>query len=479
MIRRLRDQNGIALIFALGVLIVISITTIALLSYSSSGVRTIRYDDARQKAAAAAEGGLNEAASVINHCAANPMSCDVRDPSALPAGSDTFDGSSTSWTGSVNGDTWTFTSTATVKNPSGGADVHKTASTQFRVGVDGQGLAPAWQYTYADAPSCLTLENSTQIAVPFYIAGDLCLKNSANPIADEITVKGHITLRNSSMIGSPSKPITALHTSGCSTSDNGPWTLANCTPANHVYTTTVDSTFANVSKPAADFNYWYAYSKPGPKNNCTSGSVPGGFDNNTTLDHSLGDIQLLGSTAYSCTFTAGPSTIGKIAWTPGSPGNLQVSGVLFFDGNLKFDNTDQAVYSGRATIYTSGKIEFKNSAYLCGAASCNATAWDGDNNMITFVAEGCKTFSAGSCTSYEDDTFVTHDSTKFQGGVWAYNDAKQEQSSLIEGPTIARQIYLKNSAVAQVWPSIDFVSYGAPAPIGSVTLVPISGTFSD
>ncbi len=461
---------------ALGILLVISITTAALLEYSASGTRAVRYGDARQKSATVAEAGLNEAISVLSQAAAT--GADVRDPSALPAGSDTFDGNSASWSGTVNGDTWTISSTSTVKNPSGAAAVHRTVSSQFRIGVDGQGYAPAWQFTYADAPTCMTLSNTAAISVPFYIAGDLCLRNSANPIADEITVKGHISLENSSMIGSPSHPISKLHTTGCG-GKNGPYSLANCTPAYHVYANSVDSTFENVAKPTADFAYWYAYSKPGPKNSCTTGSFPGGFDNNTTLDHSRGPVDLLGATAYSCTVTSGSSVIGKLVWTPGSPGTLDVSGVVFFDGDLVFNNTEQAVYTGRGTIYTSGTITFSNSAFLCGAAGCDAQAWDGDGSMITFVAQGCTTYSAGTCTAYSDDTFVTTDSSKFQGGVWAYNDTRQRNSSLIEGPTISRQLYLDNSAVAQVWPSIDFVSYGAPAPIGSTKLIPVSGTYSD
>ena len=59
------------------------------------------------------------------------------------------------------------------------------------------------------------------------------------------------------------------------------------------------------------------------------------------------------------------------------------------------------------------------------------------------------------------------------------HDVRQQNSSLIEGPTIARQLYIENSAVAQKWPAIDFVSYGAPAPIGSTKLIPVSGSYSD
>jgi Tfp pilus assembly protein PilX len=467
MRRRLADEQGIALVMALGMLIVLSITTVSVLTYTGQNARNLRYTDGTQRAVHVAEGGLNEAFSILAN------SSDPRLPEALPDGSTAFaGGGSASWSGTVNGDTWTVSSTGTVANPSGGTSIQRTISSQIRIGVDGVGMAPAWQFTYTDDTStCMSLSQSAAIAVPFYIRGNLCLSNSANPIAEEITVKGTITLRNTSQIGSASNPITALHTSGCSTSLTGPWTLANCTPANGVYAETVDSTFANVAKPTVDLTYWYNYAKPGPKTNCTSGSFPGGFDNNTTFDRSLSTVELLPSTGYSCTVTSGSSTLGKIIWTPGgnsSPGTLQISGVIFIDGNVDV-SVGQAVYSGRATIYSAGKVTFSNTAFLCGASACNVDTWDGETSMITFVA--------GSST--DSDGFVARNSAKFQGGVYAVNDVRQSQTALIEGPVIARQYYIENSSIAQKWPPIDFVSYGAPAPIGSTKLVPVSGSWSN
>jgi hypothetical protein len=472
MRHRLADERGIALVMAMGVLIVLTISVLAVLTYTSSNTRSVRFGNARQASSGVAEAGLNEAISIISNAA------DVRDPSALPSGGDTFDGgSSASWSGTVSGDTWTVSSTSTVKNPSGAADLHRTVSSQFRVGVDGVGLAPAWQFTYTDdTTTCMTISQSAAIAAPFYIAGDMCLQNSANPTTPELTVKGHITLQNTSKIGSSAVHIAKLHTSGCSTSTSGPWTLANCDAAHGVYADSVDSIFPNVSKPTVDIPYWYAYSKPGPKNNCTSGSIPGGFDTNTTLDHSRSTFTLLPSSSYSCTFTSGSSTLGKLIWTPGSPGTLQVSGVLFFDGNIQI--AGQAVYTGRATIYTSGTVTFSGTDYLCGAANCDSSAWDGDNNMITFVAGSCSAYTNQVCTTTVNDGFSTANSAKFQGGVYAVTDVRQANSALIEGPTISRQLYLLQSSTAQKWPSIDFVSYGAPAPIGSTKLIPITGTWS-
>lgn len=461
-LRGLVDERGIALVMALGTLIVLSIVTVALLSYTSDNVRSVHYDGARQKAASLAEAGLNDAYSILSNAT------DPRNPASLPPGSTTYDGGSASWSGVINGDTWTVTSTSTVKNPSGAADVHRTVTGQLRIGVDGTGWAPAWQYVYADSTTtCTDVKNSATISAPFYVRGDLCLKNSAALTASQITVKGKITLENTSSIGQSGSPIDALHvgSNGCGFKD-GPYSLANCDSAHRVYATTVDSTFANIAKPTVDLPYWYAYAKPGPKQNCTTGSFPGGFDNNSVMDKSRPKVTLLPATAYSCTVTSGSSTLGRISWTPGSPGTLSISGVIFFDGDIEIGG--QGVYTGRGTIYTSGKVTFQNADQLCGAANCDVNAWDGDANMVIFVA-GTTTKGYG---------FTAKNSSKFQGGVYAVADVLQENTSMIEGPVIADEIKFENYTTAQQWPPIDFVADGAPAPIGSTKLIPVSGTWS-
>ena len=456
----LRDERGIALVMALGILLALSITTVALVQYTGSHERDVRFLNARQKSVSIAEAGLNEAFSVLSNAS------DPRNPASLPPGSANYEGGSATWSGVINGDTWTVTATSTVKNPSGAADLHNNLTSQIRIGVDGAGYAPAWQYVYVDdASSCTEVENSASISAPLFVQGGVCLENSTTLTSASITIKGKATLKNSSSIGTSSTPISALHIGGgCSNSDSG-HSIANCNAAHRVWANTVDSTYANIAKPTVDLPYWYLYSKPGPKNNCTSGSFPGGFDNNTTLDHSRSMVTLLSSTGYSCTVTSGASTLGKLIWTPGNPGTLQISGVIFFDGDV--DIAGKGIYTGRGTIYSSGKITFDNDDYLCGAANCDVNAWDGDQNMIVFVAGSSSTPTG----------FSTKNSSKFQGGVYAVNDIEQENSTLIEGPMIARRIEFENSAVAQKWPPIDFIADGAPAPIGATKLIPVSGTY--
>jgi Tfp pilus assembly protein PilX len=478
---RLQQERGIALVMALGTMMTLTIVVAATIEFTSSNSRATHSGEARSRTVQIAEAGMNEALAILS------IANDKRSPTALPSGSATYAGGSASWSGSVNGDIWTITSTSTVKNPTGAADLHHTLTTQARVAVDGVGLAPAWQYVYTDSTTtCMNVSQTAEIALPFYIKGDLCLSNSVKLTATKITVGGKITMTNTSGIGKSDAYITELHTGGgCSRNASGPWSTSNCTAANSVYVTNpVDTTVGSVSKPTVDLSYYYLNSKPGPRNNCTSGSFPGGFDStgSTTMDHSRSTVTLLPSTAYSCTFTSGSSTLGKIIWTPGTPGTLQVSGVIFFDGDIQLNG--QAIYQGRAVIYTSGTVTFQNTDYLCGATDCNVDAWDGDSNMITFVSGACTESpapsSAPGCikpSGFGGDGVVARNSAKFQGGIYAVDDVQQTQSSLLEGPIIARQFYLGNSATAGKWPPIDFIADGAPAPIGSTKIVPLSGTW--
>jgi hypothetical protein len=471
---RVAEERGIALVMALGVMMTLTIVTAATVAYTSSNSRATHSSEARSRAVQLAEAGLNEAISVLS------SATDKFSPSALPNGSATYPGGSVSWSGSVNFDTWTVTATSTVPSPTGAANIHHTVTTQFRIGKGEEGYAPAWQYVYIDSTSgCTELPQSANVNAPFFAQGDVCLTQSATLTSSEITIKGKITLKNTSAIGSSGTHVQKLHTTGgCSNSDSG-HSVANCDSAHRVWVDNKDSVFANISKPTIDLSYSYLTAKPGPQYNCTTGSFPGGFDNDTTMNYSRASVQLLPSTAYSCTVTSGSSTLGKLIWTPGNPGTLQILGVIFFDGDITVSGN--AIYSGRGVIYTSGKVTVGNN-YLCGAANCDPNAWDGDANLCVWVwaaapgpvstAPGCLTTTGGTGFTINGGNAV------FQGGVYAVNDIIQQQDSLIEGPMIARKITYGQGTVAQKWPPIDFVGDGAPAPTGQTKLIPVSGTWS-
>src|SRR6266496_3901461 len=61
----LRQEQGMALVMALGTMAILTAVAATLFSYTSSNSRTASYGDAKQKAYAAAEAGVNSAVAVL------------------------------------------------------------------------------------------------------------------------------------------------------------------------------------------------------------------------------------------------------------------------------------------------------------------------------------------------------------------------------------------------------------------------------
>ena len=452
-----------ALVAALGIMFVLTISAVSVIAYTATNEGSARRSTAEQTAFALAEAGFNEAVAVLAN-SSDPLS-----PSALPPGTATHEGGSVSWSGTLAGDIWAITAVSTVSNPTGAADLHRTVRGQMRVQMDANSMGnEAWNYVFADETSgCTTLRNSVDIGTPFYVRGNLCLENSARVSGSPLNVGGTITTSNSATVGTPSSPLQTVHVrGGCRYGGVGPY-ISPCSVSERVYALSFDSDPGAITKPPVNLARWYAEAKPGPSQNCTSGSFPGGFDNNTLMDRSRAAVDLMPSTAYDCSVTVGSTTVGRIAWNPSTKA-LTVAGVIFFDGDIVLPGNAQGVYSGRGTIYSAGLIEFRNSAQLCGAAGCSEADWNPNQNLVLFVA--------GSST--DANGFWLHNSAIFQGAVYAVTDFREENSSILQGPVIARQLYFENSAQTNKWVPVWALNPGTPAVPGAMTLTPVADSWS-
>jgi Tfp pilus assembly protein PilX len=436
---RLRSQAGFALPMVIGVSLILGVTGTTAMIYSTENVQSATTSKADERAFALAEAGLNYAYSTLYNAQDPTM------PGAVPVRSETVENGTVTWWGTLDTETntWTLTGRGSLPSPSGGVNVirtvHGRASLQtVEVGAANNAI---WNYIYAEAPTgCTTLANSVNVTVPFYVKGNLCLQNSAQVSGTNtvLQVGGTITLQNSAHIGSALSKLAEVHVAGgCrfGSSYHNP-----CTTAESVYSTmTPDSTVTGLEKPPVDLPYWYENSKPGPKQTCTTQSgIPPAFDNDSVMNRSLTSaVNLTPGYAYDCTVRdAQGSLVGRLAWTPGSPGTLLVSGTLFFDGNIVFQNQVNAVYAGRATIYTSGTITMQNSVQLCGVYGCNSS-WNPMQNLLAFVAG-----SATDTVGFSVSNFST-----FQGAVYAVNDYTEQNNTTVWGPIIARQVSLQNSVI--------------------------------
>jgi Tfp pilus assembly protein PilX len=456
MMRRLKEQRGMVLPMALGIMLVVGILTAAVIDYSVTNGRSAVDSHQRVVAYDAAEQGMNDALSVLYKAS------DFHSSSALPARSNVSVGQNTSYSYSATfvDPVWTITSIGTAPNKTQGSrPVTWTMKRSIRISPSaGQGVdISVWNYIYSDAPpgSCLTLSNNSTIATPFYIRGDLCLNNNAHmdanttfgslyPTTPQLQVGGKITLANGAYIGTSAARLNKVQTGlGCGSTPHNP-----CTTADNVWANAYSTTTPALTKPVIDMATWYRDASPGPNHACTSGTFPGGFDGNTTQDNSLGTVNLTPLSAYDCKFVDSlGNQLGRIAWTPGSPGTLTVSGTLFWDGNLLFNTS--AIYSGRAALYFAGSIVFNNSAYLCGIAGCTS-AWDTTSNLIVMVA--------GSNAQSPSFAFDMQNNAVFQGASMAGGDFNETNNVGVWGSVIAHQVFIANNA------SDHYVPFGLPVP---------------
>ena len=188
-----RDEDGIALIVALGVLIVFSVLVAGLASYSSSTARSARFSNSQQNARSIAEAGVNDAVSVLNLPSNNALNSALLGPRTT-----TFEGGSATWSGTLNQvtATWAVTSTATVSNPSGAAPITKTVTVNVPIiPALAQTLnSQAWNYIYAyrTGNTCdMTISNSVNVGSPLYVEGNLS-------VSGQIWILGSLIARGKS-----------------------------------------------------------------------------------------------------------------------------------------------------------------------------------------------------------------------------------------------------------------------------------------
>jgi hypothetical protein len=463
MRRRLRDESGIALVMAVGIMTVLMITGSAVVYYAGSNTRSAEYSADDAKALNGAEAGMNYARAILWN-SSTPTS-----PSTLPSsgspGQLTLEGGTVKYWGSYDSATklWTITGTGTYTNPTGGtAPVERTMTSQVLVSTT-PALDPAWGYLFADTSSCTLLQNNLTIDAPIYVRGDLCMQNSALITADLVQVRGRVQIENTASIGTAAVPVPQVYVGGgC----RYPWSGSYVTPcgaSQRVYRTVFSSTVPDITKPAVDLDYWYANSKPGPTSDPCSALQ---FDNDGVLNRSNPTQYLFPTTAYDCTVMSGSTQLGRIAYTPGTPGTLTIDGVVFFDGQLDFAGNRDVVYQGRGSIYATDVITIRNHNRFCGVAACDAT-WDPDANLLLLVSGA--TASTG---------FVIENNTTWQGAIYVVNDFFEDNSAFVCGPVIAQELVISNNTDNCFVPFTTGVPGMPGSSTATTTLVSVPGSYT-
>ena len=405
--RRLRqvlgNEQGFALVIALAVTVVFSLTVVTVIESASSNTRTSDRSKGRISAYSLAEAGINNAASILaksnsydahllhpqgtykpSDCASPPAN-----PSTAPLLGNTcdpyswsYDGGTTTMWGWFNSATsdWTITSTGTVRNAFANTSTSRTltATVHVRAAPSQDNYVTAWNYVFVKDTTpntCnISLDQSTNFAVSTYVEGNLCFKNQAYIAETDTTDPINLLVRGKLVwLSGSSKGVgnTSLANNGQITSAKiGGGCASSVTGAGHTCSAPTDyfyvksggysSTANAISAPTltnTDFSTYYttAYIRPGdpcdnPGPNSSNRLADTKFDNDTTALNGTGGngsaalFDLTPASSYSCEAkdTAG-RVIGELTWN-NTTKILQIRGTIYIDGSVTY--SQDFVYQG-------------------------------------------------------------------------------------------------------------------------------------
>lgn len=488
MLRRLRDESGMALVFALMTMSVMSLVAGTAIYYSTAGQHDSTVSKSSDLSYRLAESGLNNALSVLGYSATNALSSSSLPGSEATASSQAYAGGTSKWWGTLNSTTrvWTLWGKGIVASPVANTSaVTRTLSATMQVtySYNQPVNAQAWNYIYltntGGANVCdVTLSNNVQMDAPLYIDGNLCFSNNSNVREDLITptipisvvVKGKVQwASNGSSIGiSSSNTISAAYlVGGCGNSLASPHACKAYPTSGYdpLYVGSLSTSAPSVSAPTVDWvsDGWYANSNPGPSHPCgtVSGTPPvfeGGSAPNNTLQNltapnangSAGTVNLTPASSYTC-ITSG----GELSWNV-TTHTMTVKGVVYIDGNVSIGDGSVDEYNGQATLYASGYVTVTGT--MCGKRNAGNTAcdfvnWNPNTEMWIIAAHG----DNGSGYS-----IVMPNNATWEGGFYATNSIDLSNNGTVEGPIIGGSVTFSNNVVTKPFPAITNVPVGAP-----------------
>jgi Tfp pilus assembly protein PilX len=222
---RLRNEQGMVLPIALGILAVLTISTMVVIDSSSSNARSSTRSKGDKVAFALAEAGLNNAVAVLSKSGNNNI-----DQALLPAcksGSTwtaestwklndgatpaaAYEGGDSRWCGTFDAANavWLVTARGIVRNPYGTNEIRRQLSASIPVTpIETQPLTnQAWNFMFATrtgtADGCdLTFSNNVTIGSNVYAMGNLCLDQNVAISSPKVIVLGKVLVENNARIG--------------------------------------------------------------------------------------------------------------------------------------------------------------------------------------------------------------------------------------------------------------------------------------
>ncbi len=477
-LRLLPRDDGIALVVALGTMLVLGIAGTTAIHYSSTNTRSSGISRANGTAFQLSEAGLHESLSVL----ANQPTNDPTNASLLATRTTAYSTGTVTWGGTYDSANakWTITSSGQTANPAGALGTLSTRTITAKVPIrpvfTQATVSQAWNYLFSygtgDPDGCdMNITSSVSLETRLLASGNLCVRDSATVegAGTEIEVGGQVKVFGSASIGRQGQnAVSKVNAAGNCKYESG--SVGTCNSSRKVWTGTTSTTPTLQSAPTPEWAYWYSNASPGPIRQCTgankSGPVPT-LDNDTTQDRDAPIANLTPSSSYTCRTYLGTELLGELSWD-NSQKRLTVRGTIFIDGDLQV--TQGAEYNGQAVIYTAGSFWLGGSNRMCAVrtggagSSCNFTTggsgWNPNTELLSIVTKG----GGGNNGNVEADTTVKIDSSsEWQGAIYGgpYK-AKLLSSVRVAGPVIADEVVVESSLQTEPFTTIVTSPTGLP-----------------
>jgi Tfp pilus assembly protein PilX len=523
-----RNEDGIALIMALGVMFVLAVLTTSMVAYTRANTQSASLQGSNRQASQYAESALNYAYSLIvaqkttangNPTAANLLGCagatgatDTTPPSncATPVPKLICFAAATCTAGSLDSasvygyfsganpgtfagttvpaSTWLLVAAGYARNPNtGGIDVKGTRATIKINPLDSGAVASVWNHMFITSPLVAGQcgvdfgGNGVVITDPLYVIGNLCLSGQNVAVQEavggqpvDLQVGGRLLLSGSgTKVGTDSTHgiTSGVVVGGCSTVSLLSVTACNSGSYNY-WVKTADSFVQNdePERSAADITKDYGAFDPGPQHACAVGGLPSStFDGDGVQNGTNATFELTPSASYTCVSQLG-AAVGQLSWN-NSTKVLTVAGSIFLDGSLTISQS--GTYTGTAVLEVNGKVTVNgNGTALCATGPpCDFDHWQGSSgntSMLTFVA------LAASTTAIS----FTNNAETFQGSLWCQPSSAMtflKNGVTVEGPiSVGKFDNSFNNATFKPLPVIKNMPVGAPVPPNTgVTIGPL------
>jgi Tfp pilus assembly protein PilX len=530
MVRRLRrlrtDERGFALVIALALTVVFSMTVITVIEAATSNTHSSDMSKNRISAYSLAEAGIANANALL--AAKNPYDIHLLHPQGQYAQADcanppanptraallgdtcspisyTMDGGTATVWGWLDTSTanWTITSTGRVnRNAFASVPATKTLTVvvHIRARASQQNVTPAWNYVFVKDTTTgicnITLDQTTALTSSLYTEGNLCFKNSASisetNAADPVLleVRGKLVWLSGASKGvgqsSPLQEVTSAKIGGgCATlavTNPGHTCVRPPTGSDYFYVKTggYSSTADPISSPSltsTDWDNYYQTSTISRLSPCAAGGLAStNFDNDTTRNTSLTTaFNLTPATNYSCQVkNTNGYVIGELDWDATNH-ILQIRGTIFIDGNVTINGLVKYRGVNKYGAHPSGSdgtdgLGGMGVLYVSGTVSLSNSGvfcgWDTVHDTAAYNGSSCDFSAWTPGTSML--MFVAHggvtlnQSSFFQGAIFSEGNVSLGQSAQTEGPIITNTLTLGQSVQMKPLPGLADLPLGAP-----------------